>query len=270
MKRSYPSAFISLCAALAASSLVTAHCASTGAKDDSGGKEAVQEIRVGRALAARLINKYGIVRNQEQVRYIGLVGRSLARVSSRPELDFHFGILDTDEVNAFACPGGYILVTKGALRLMDNEAELAGVLAHEIAHVALRHSGEFRVQETTWLEFVAGILGGGNVMSTAFHKVTGDLEKKILENGRQKDLEFEADKAGLLYAAAVGYQPVAAITYLERTARAKGNDVLVKTHPNSGDRIGGIRRFINEEGLRQTGVLNRERFQKYFSPAKLK
>ena len=105
---------------------------------------------MGRALSARLIYKYGLIKNKKQTNYLNLVGHTVSRLSSRPELEFYFGILNSPDVNAFACPGGYILITKGALDLMDNEAQLAGVLAHEITHVSLRHSGKFKVKETSW------------------------------------------------------------------------------------------------------------------------
>ena len=231
--------------------------------------EEVQEIRVGKALAARLIRKYGLLQKKDPVRYINLVGRGLARVSSRPELTFHFGILNTDEINAFACPGGYILLTRGALLVMQNEAELAGVLAHEISHVALEHSGRFQAAETSWLEFVGSMLGGGNVMNSAFHKATGELEKKMLENGRQKDLEFEADRAGLLYAGNLGYDPGAVIGYLRRTASAKNNKVMVKTHPGASKRIRSMEDFMGSEGLSREGALNKTRFQKYINKTSL-
>src|SRR3989338_3678250 len=97
------------------------------------------EIIFGREVAARILGRYKLYEDKNLARYINMVGRSAAQYANRPEIEFRFAILNTDIVNAFAAPGGYIFITKGALRLMEDEAELAGVLAHEVAHVSERH-----------------------------------------------------------------------------------------------------------------------------------
>ncbi len=97
------------------------------------------ELEVGRNMAGRLLQFYGNTSDLEFVTYLNQVGAYLGSVSDFPERRYMFDILDTDIVNAFACPGGYILVTRGALRLAKNEAELAGILSHEIAHVGHKH-----------------------------------------------------------------------------------------------------------------------------------
>ena len=98
-----------------------------------------REINFGRSVSAKILGKYPIMRNEQMVRYISQIGTGIYAQLGRPELRYFFGILDTDEINAFAAPGGYIFVTKGALKLMRNEAQLAGVLAHELAHVDQKH-----------------------------------------------------------------------------------------------------------------------------------
>src|SRR3954471_8381239 len=98
-----------------------------------------KEQAIGEASAAKLIHIFGLYENPEMTKYVNLVGNAVARAGARPGLLFHFAILDTDVVNAMAMPGGYVFVTRGALSLMDNESELAGVLAHEVAHVDGRH-----------------------------------------------------------------------------------------------------------------------------------
>jgi len=97
------------------------------------------EIEFGRGLAARILNTYPLVENPQLQRYVATLGAGLAAQVGRPELTFHFAVIDTPDVNAYACPGGYILLTHGLVKLLSNEAELVGVLAHEIAHVNERH-----------------------------------------------------------------------------------------------------------------------------------
>ena len=97
------------------------------------------EIEFGRGVAARILARYPPYNDPKLTRYVNLVGGGLAALSGRPELHYHFAILNTDDINAYSTPGGYVFVTLGALKLMHDESELAGVMAHETAHVALRH-----------------------------------------------------------------------------------------------------------------------------------
>lgn len=239
-------------------------CRTSGAKDESPQEaaELKREIQIGRTLAARLARRYGIVRNEELTRYVALVGGSLAAVSARSELPFRFGILDTEEVNAFACPGGYTLITLGSLRLMENEAELAAVLAHEISHTSLQHAGRFEVK-SGWSDFLAGFLslGGGNIINTVVSQTVDLLEKRLLEQGREKGQELEADQASVQLMSQVGYGPGAALSYLNRVARSANREVLDKTHPAIRERIRAIENFAGTQGISQQGRTNKKRFQ---------
>ncbi|MDQ7010563.1 MAG: M48 family metalloprotease, partial [Mariprofundaceae bacterium] len=98
-----------------------------------------QEKILGRAVAARVIERFSIEDAPEKTYYLNLVGTAIAQRSDRPDIGYHFAILATDDVNAYACPGGFIFVTRGVLDMVQDEAELAAVLAHEIAHVTERH-----------------------------------------------------------------------------------------------------------------------------------
>src|SRR5206468_2680417 len=97
---------------------------------------------LGQSIALAISNKYPVSKDRSLNEYVNLVGLTMASVSPRPELNFAFGVLDTPEVGAYSTPGGYIFVTRGALDLMQDESELAGVLAHEVAHVVLNHGIE--------------------------------------------------------------------------------------------------------------------------------
>ncbi len=251
------SLWVSLC-------LLTAACVSgPGGLDRQASEDVLAEARVGRAVAARLAKRYGIIQDDTLVRYLTLVGRTNARFSARAELPFHFGILRTPEVNAYACPGGYIFVTAGALLLMEDEAELAAVLAHEISHVSLRHAGRFD-SSGSWLDFVTALLAGpgGNVLNSAVKTASSEIEKILLEKGRQRDLELDADRAGLMLSRSAGYDAGAAERYLSRLASAANSATLKKTHPSFDVRLRFVAEFRSDQ-IEPGGATNAERFQEF-------
>ncbi|BDA80804.1 hypothetical protein LPTSP3_g37340 [Leptospira kobayashii] len=197
-----------------------------------------QEVKVGRALAARLIQKYNLVKEEELTKYINRVGTRIANNSSRGDLNFRFGILDSNEINAFACPGGFIFLTKGSLHQIASEAELAGVLSHEIGHVVLFHNGSFE-KMNVFLEIVTGMLGpsGGEVISAATSATLDELEKQFFETGRDISFEWEADEAGVILAAQSGYPANGLGDYLGRLTKAPNAKQLTHTHPDTATRV---------------------------------
>ena len=236
-------------------------CAGTGRVESGRDRQDLMaEARVGRAVAARLAKRYGLVQDDTLARYVTLVGRTTASFSSRPELAFHFGILRTQEVNAFACPGGYIFVTVGALLLMKDEAELAGVLAHEVSHVALQHSGKFK-GATGWLDFFAAVLSGpaGNVLNSAVKQASDEIEQILIKKGRQREFELEADRAGLVLAATAGYDATGAERYLKEVDSAAHSRVLIATHPAIPVRVRLMEEFRTLQ-IGDGGATNVERF----------
>jgi len=210
------------------------------------------EIQVGRGLAARLARQYGVLRAENATAELTMLGRKLASESARPELRFIFGILDTDEVNAYSCPGGYILFTRGALISLQTDGELAFVIAHEIAHVALQHSGRFD-QSSGWMDFVAGLIGGGmNVVNTMVRTTTDQLEETLLKNGREQGMEFTADEAGLILAVSAGYGSSDALAYLRRLEMQTGTQ-QARTHPPAAARRSRLQAFAAEQGIMAYG-----------------
>ncbi|MFP5418655.1 MAG: M48 family metalloprotease, partial [Gammaproteobacteria bacterium] len=107
-----------------------------------------EEVRIGRQIAGNLLGAVPLVRDDALQRYVNLVGNWVAQQSGRNEVTWRFGVLDTEAINAFAAPGGYVFVTKGLYRMLDNEAELAGVLGHEIAHITKKHHLKVLKQST--------------------------------------------------------------------------------------------------------------------------
>jgi len=201
---------------------------------------------MGRAVAANLVGRFGLHRDEQLTFYLARVGNHLASWSSRPELPWRFGILDTDEINAFACPGGYVFVTRGALDLTDDESELAALLAHEIQHVTERHAVKSIQASYRNKALVSeGVKAGGRglhadpALIRVFGELTDDMTNTLLEKGLSRKLELKADRDAILLLADGGYDPQALERVIQRMA-AKRNQaklgILKRTHPPAARR----------------------------------
>jgi len=209
-----------------------------------------KEVGIGKALAAKLAKKYGMIKDEPFTRYVNLVGKSLAIYSSRQELDFRFGILDTEDVNAFACPGGYVLITRGAIQLMESEAELASLLSHELSHVTLKHSGNFEEQGASVLDVISAIMApGGDLVSSVTKNAVDGMVNQFFEKGRKKEEEIESDKAGIIYMNQAGYDLDSSITYLKKLDSSQHNEVALKTHPPTSERITELGNFYYSKSI---------------------
>ncbi len=242
-----------------------------------------EEIRIGRSIAANLAGRYGVIRDPELTRYVSLVGNTVARKSDRPNLHYTFGVLDTDIVNAFACPGGYIFITMGALEIINNEAELAAVLAHEVAHVAKKHVVK-EIEKKKFLQVGGKVIG--NYLNTdphIFHRATLH-GTNVLFKGYAKVDEYQADRLSLIYTSKAGYDPNGLLVFLEKT-KAKGGvstdpdgtnseeikdrtiRLLFSTHPDVNSRIDRAKRIFSRRGFDNTkGVVLEERFSRHVNP----
>jgi predicted Zn-dependent protease len=167
-----------------------------------------QEIKVGEQVAKQVMQQYRAYDNHGLQEYVQAIGEKVAKVSDRPNLTYTFTILDTEEVNAFAVPGGHIFVARGLLAYLNSEAELAGVLGHEIGHVAARHAAK---QHST--AAITDILARVTAMATGVpgsDLLTGFLGKAFI-SGYGRDMELEADHLGAEYMQRAGYPPDALI-----------------------------------------------------------
>jgi predicted Zn-dependent protease len=255
--------------------------------------EYAAEVDVGRSMAGRMLQQFRPVDDADLARYITTVGNVVAAGSPFRERTFVFGVLDSDQINAFAMPGGYIFVTRGTLLAAQSEAELAGILGHEIAHVGKRHIFDAMLQRassgdkdsaksraevpaidarkrpagssSTTAATIAAVIGGGaggtfNVLAA----VQGGLGI-LLEDGLDPSLENEADTEGVQYAMAAGYEPRALKSYFERVFKKGSPDktaVLSKTHPSITLRIQNVDRLIkNSVPTDYRGALGEERFR---------
>jgi predicted Zn-dependent protease len=204
-----------------------------------------EEIRAGEGVAAMVLGAARPVANDRIQRYVNLVGRTISQRSDRMGLPWSFVVIDTSSINAFAAPGGVILVTAGLYEMLETEDELAAVLAHEIAHVNRAHHYKVMKQQET-VEVGSNFLqralakDGGSAMTARF----GRMGAELLARGLDKEAEFEADQDGLVLAARAGYDSSALVSVLTKLQRRERGDgalsLLFKTHPSPTDRIDRI------------------------------
>ena len=214
-----------------------------------------EEIKVGAAVSERVRARYGVVQNKAVHRYVTLVGTLLVKKSTRPNLPFSFIVLDTDGVNAFAAPGGFIHITRGALALMANEAELAGVLAHEIVHVTEKHTVN-AIQKNKMFQMGAGDTLAKN--PELFNKIADKATELVLAGfGRAEELE--SDEVGVVLADADGYAPAGLPGFLTRLAdrnkSATEKQGLFASHPEMQERIDKLAKTIAGKKLTSAATL---------------
>lgn len=236
--------------------LLLAACATnpaTGAKSFTAFMSPEQERQIGAEEHPKLVKEMGGAYQDSALQaYVTEIGLKLVTVSETPDLPYTFTIVDSDDVNAFALPGGYVHVTRGLLALADSEAELAGVLAHEIGHVVARHSAQ-RYSRTVTVGLGAAVLGAV-AEAAGLPPGVGDLTAlgaQAYLQGYSREQELEADMLGVRYLSDAGYEPRAMATFLEDLnsysrlqavltdrpeAAADGGNIMA-SHPRTADRI---------------------------------
>ncbi len=246
---------------LVLSTTLLAGCATnpvTGNRELSLMSEA-QEIKLGQEMDAQVRREMGLYEDPALQRYVQDVGLRLARASERPNLPWHFAVVDEPAINAFALPGGYIYLTRGIIPFLDDEAQLAGVLAHEIGHVSARHAAQQYTKATT-----AGI--GVTLLSIfvpearPFQNITETaLGVLFLKHGR--DDELQADRLGVQYSAKGGWNPAGVAGMLTTLARLdeasgsrKGVPNWLSTHPAPADRVQKVHAAIQQAGATPVGT----------------
>ena len=212
-----------------------------------------EEIAIGRDMAARLLGAAPLVADARLQRYVNNVGRWLAAQTERPDLPWQFGVLDAPQLNAFAVPGGTIFVTKGLVARMRSEAELAGVLAHEISHVLKKHHLK-AIQKNAQTALA------GDALSVAISDARSDAREKLISFGTEmyargldKSDELEADRLGVVIAARGGYDAYGLPSVLQALQAMNPQDsglaLMFKTHPAPGERL-------DQLGEKMQGVLD--------------
>ncbi len=220
-----------------------------------------EEKVIGEALALQVLARYhGVYDKPQLTRYVNLVGRAVALTADRPTIAYHFAVLNHDSINAFAAPAGYVFITKGLLKQIRNEAELAAVLGHEITHISEKHVLAV-LQRSKQLAGIseAGLSAAGH-NPVVFKSLIDAVAKKLLDEGLDQGKELEADRLGVAFAARVGYDPQAYVGFLQRLRTLKGDDqAFFKTHPNFSSRIAETQQGIRALSPPRQGALLADR-----------
>jgi len=233
-----------------------------------------EEYYIGRSVAALILGRYPALDNAALNQYVNKVGNAVALFSDRPELyaGWHFQVLNTDEVNALAAPGGMIFITKGLLKRCPDEESLALILAHEVGHVAARHGLQsIRKANLTGAFTSIGIeaiktYGPAQLaqVTAAFEGVLSDIVGTLIERGYDRKFEYEADESAVLIGCRTGYDPAGITRFL---ATMVGDKTAVsgkgwfKTHPTPEQRIREADSEINR--LRPVPVIASVRTQRF-------
>ncbi len=235
-----------------------------------------EEYYLGRAVAAKILSEYDLLENDALTDYVNRVGLTVAIHSDKPYTydGYHFAVLDTEEINAFACPGGLIFITSSMVDALANEEELAAVLAHEVAHVAHR-DGVASIKKSRWLE-VVGIIGTEaarefgsqdvSSLATLLEGSVNDVFKTLVTKGYGREQEYRADTTALTILEGAGYTPRALadfLTTLEAKKKTRGG--LLKTHPSSKSRLKNVEENMPEADADESLIAKRaERFNASF------
>jgi predicted Zn-dependent protease len=218
-----------------------------------------EEKQLGEQVSQKLRDRFGVVQSEPVTKYVTLVGKVIAASSSRPNLDWQFIVLDTDGVNAFAAPGGFVHITRGLLGMMKNEAQLAGVLGHEVTHIAVKHTIR-SIQKNKGSEILADTAGGTGGLKTALiAKVADAAFRNLLDGTFSQADENESDKLGAQMANKAGYAPGGMAEVLkmiaERNAGRQDRNGFFASHPDTKDRIEKIEKQIKDERLTASALV---------------
>jgi predicted Zn-dependent protease len=199
-----------------------------------------EEVALGREITGSLLGAAPLVKDAALQQYVNKVGRWVASQSERSDLPWKFGVVDSADLNAFAAPGGYVLVTKGLYQKLQNEAQLASVLGHEIAHVVKKH--QLKVLQKQQV-----VSAGSDWLKEKLSKKNKLADKaigtgaEISARGLDKEAEFEADRMGMVLAARAGYDAFSLGEVLQMMAQTSQSDssvaLLFKTHPHPDERL---------------------------------
>lgn len=243
-------------------------CATTG----PGGKKSLiliptsQEVAIGSGMAEEVARTEKTLPDSVWQIYLTEVGQRIVRVSDRKDIEYHFTVIESDQINAFAAPGGYVYFYTGLLREMNSEAEMAAVMAHEISHVVARH-GIKRVQSAMGVQLAYVLIFGGDDAGAAVNAGIG-MGMGLIFADYSRDAEREADQFGIHYMIEAGYDPAGAVDMFETLGRLGGErsgnvfEKLVSSHPETQERIANAKSQINQQQpLPKHLSLGKEKYQ---------
>jgi len=219
-----------------------------GALRSLGGFSEEEEVAIGRQAAGNILGAAPLVKDAKLQQYVNRVGRWIASQGERPDLEWHFGVIESNDLNAFAAPGGYVFVTKGLYRALQSESELVGVLAHEIGHVIKKHHLKL-LQQGRMVDLGSKVLANKAGENDQIKNLIGN-GAEIFARSLDKNAEFEADRIAVILAARAGYDPFGLPTVLEDLCHVAKDDsriaLLFKTHPHPDDRLAQLGEAIGD------------------------
>jgi len=232
-----------------------------------------QEYYIGRAVAGNILTTYKLYNGDPALAsYLNKICAAIVINSPRPDIfnGYHVAILDSDEINAFATSGGHILVTRGLISAASSEDALAGVIAHEIAHIQLQHSIKaIKSSRITQALLVTGTSAVGaatgmdvNQLTDVFNESVGEIVQTMVNNGYSQTQEYEADNKALSLMASAGYNPQGLIDMLNtlKTIQSKTAGGFNKTHPSPEQRITNAGKSINKYKVADNSASRKSRF----------
>ncbi len=234
-----------------------------------------QEYYIGRTVGAQLLGKYPPFDSGPANHYVNVLGQTLAQASNLPETfgGYHFLIQNSDEINAFAAPGGLIFITKGMIRCCDSEDAFAAVLAHEIGHIQFQHGiqsiKKSRIADTFATIGIEGTkqFGGGGLgqLVGLFEESITDITKTLITDGYSRSFENEADKAAVDIMKRVGYDPACLIDMLNKMERnlVSGRKDFSQTHPEPKIRVENIQTLVGSVSRPGQPQSRMNRFQQF-------
>lgn len=229
------------------------------------------ERKIGEETKKKILEQYQVLNSTTVAAYVSKVGQKLANVSDRPTVDFDFTVLDSDLVNAFAAPGGFIFVTRGLMEDMEDESELAMVLGHEIAHVTALHGVQIIQKEMGQNALtILGSIGAAIALgpeALILVSNTASLFSSLYLLGYSRDKELEADNLGLQYLLRAGYDPTASVRFLKKLehegqTKVAGWDLYFRTHPQTSERISIINNMVGTDKKVDDAKTGREAYEK--------
>jgi predicted Zn-dependent protease len=209
-----------------------------------------EEVALGREVSAKIVAGIPVLRNEPLTRYVNYVGATVAAQSERKDIQYHFAVLDSDEINAFSTPGGFVFITRAALMLCEDESELAGVLAHEVGHITgkyIVHTIEHDKEKSAGISEASNYVPG----SPYIQGLAKNVLTNIFTGGLPPQDEFEADQHGIQYAHNAGYPADGLKRFLAQleiaTTQKSAQTTITSTHPPVKDRITRIDDLIGKQ-----------------------
>jgi len=227
-------------------------------KADFSDLDVRKEISIGRQLAAKILGKYSLLDNKELQKYISLLGTGISAQMGRSELGYYFAVLDTDDVGSFACPGGYVFITRGAVQMMSNEAQLVGLLSHEIVNINQKHLvNMLKARQKN---------GADASVRIPLEHISDKGFMILMENGLDEALVLNSDVTVIEILSTTGYDVQSYqifLNELNRLSKDSEGVQMIKYSASPALRFDKIKETIFQKGLQKyEGKTNKDRFKK--------